>query len=59
MLGGITVYVDNGSYWFDANGSGTIETQFWIDEGGTVWYDINNNGAGDTIVPPSHPEGYP
>lgn len=57
-VGDRTIYFDQNteSYWFDSNGNGTIETQFWIDSSGTVWYDINNDGNGDTIV---NVEGYP
>lgn len=48
---GEVAYFDNstGSYWFDQNGNGTFETQFWIGTDG-VWYDINNDGARDTLL---------
>ena len=48
---GDVVYFDNDtqSYWFDQNGNGTFETQFWIGTEG-VWYDINNDGLRDTLL---------
>ncbi len=48
---GETVYFDGStqSYWFDQNGNGTFETQFWIGSDG-VWYDINNDGMRDTLL---------
>ena len=48
---GNVAYFDNstGSYWFDQNGNGTVETRFWIGTDG-VWYDINNDGAPDILL---------
>ena len=49
--GNDVVYFDSStqSYWFDQNGNGTFETQFWIGTDG-LWYDINNDGSRDTLL---------
>jgi hypothetical protein len=51
MVGNDVVYFDSStqSYWFDQNGNGTFETQFWIGSDG-LWYDINNDGSRDTLL---------